>query len=95
MYSKVYTAVVLAAFLAMVSVTTAQTVKCPAPLKVCYVPGSGYVTPDTRRAINRPLAIDLKGFHLEVLSTKTIHTALSQEEPKQEDIKQAPHWRWL
>lgn len=42
MHFKTYTAVVLAAILAMASVATAQTVKCPQGMKVCYVPGSGY-----------------------------------------------------
>jgi hypothetical protein len=41
------------------------------------------------------LARDLKGFPLEVLSTRTIRTALSQEEPTEEETKQAPHWRRL
>ncbi|KAK3835587.1 MAG: hypothetical protein J3R72DRAFT_526601 [Linnemannia gamsii] len=35
---------------------------------------------------------DLKGFLLEVLSTRTIRTALLQEEPTEEEIKQAPLW---
>ncbi|KAF9124762.1 hypothetical protein BG015_005031, partial [Linnemannia schmuckeri] len=41
------------------------------------------------------LARSLRGFPLEVLSTKTTRTALSQEDPTEEDIKQAPHWKRL
>ncbi|KAG0248732.1 hypothetical protein BGZ95_007885, partial [Linnemannia exigua] len=52
--------------------------------------------PQTQDSLSATLlARDLKGFPLEVLSTKTIRTALSQEEPTEEEIKQAPHWRRL
>ncbi|KAF9116325.1 hypothetical protein BGW39_002753 [Mortierella sp. 14UC] len=39
------------------------------------------------------LAKDLKGFPLQVLTTKAIRTALLQEEPTEKEAKQLPHWR--